>query len=117
MLHKYGMEWSPVLGPSHGAWLESQEHDPSQNAWSRGEECKRAIATGQELTPGQNAWSRGKEGKHAMATGQELTPGQNAWSRGEEGNHAMATGQELTPGRMHGHVVRKATMPWLLVKN
>ena len=25
-----------------------------------------------------NAWSRGEEGKHAMATGQELTPGQNA---------------------------------------
>ena len=32
------------LGPSHhGAWLESQEHDPSQNAWSRGEEGKHAI--------------------------------------------------------------------------
>ena len=58
------------LGPSHGAWLESQEHDPSQNAWSR-----------------------------------------------EKGKHAMATGQELTPGTMHGHVVRKASMPWLLVKN
>ena len=36
------------------------------------------MATGQELTPGQNAWSRGEEGKHAMAIGQELTPGQNA---------------------------------------
>ena len=43
------------LGPSHGAWLESQEHDPSQNAWSRGEEGNHAMATGQELTPGQNA--------------------------------------------------------------
>ena len=81
------------LGPSHGAWLESQEHDPSQNAWSR------------------------EKGKHAMATGQELTPGQNAWLCGEEGKHATATGQELTPGTMHGHVVRKASMPWLLVKN
>ena len=47
----------------------------------------------------ENAWSRGEEGKHAIATGQELTPGQNAWSRGEEGNHAMATGQELTRGQ------------------
>ena len=63
------------LGPSHGAWLESQEHDASQNAWSRDEEGKHAKATGQELTPGQNAWSCGEEGKHAMATGQELTPG------------------------------------------
>ena len=26
-------------------------------------------------TPGQNEWSRDEEGKHAMATGQELTPG------------------------------------------
>ena len=26
-------------------------------------------------TPGQNAWSRDEEGKHAMATGQELTQG------------------------------------------
>ena len=26
----------------------------------------------------QNAWSRGEEGKQAMAPGQELTPGQNA---------------------------------------
>ena len=42
------------LGPSHGAWLESQEHDPSQNAWSR-EKGKHAMATGQEFTPGQNA--------------------------------------------------------------
>ena len=52
------------LGPSHGAWLESQEHDPSQNAWSRGEEGKHDMATGQELAPGQNACSRGEEGKH-----------------------------------------------------
>ena len=81
------------LGPSYGAWLESQEHDPSQNAWSR-EKGKHAMATGQELTPGQNAWSCGEEGKHAIATGQELTPGQNAWSRGEE-----------------------ASILWLLVKN
>ena len=52
-----------------------------------------------DYASGQNAWSRGEESKHAMATGQELTPGQNAWSRGEEGKHAMATGQELTPGQ------------------
>ena len=63
------------LGPSHGAWLESQEHDPSQNAWSRGEEGKHTMATGQGLTPGQNAWLRGEKGKHVTATGQELTPG------------------------------------------
>ena len=57
---------------------ESRTRSFTENAWSRGEEGKHDIATGQELIPGHNAWSRGEEGKHAMATGQELTPGQNA---------------------------------------
>ena len=35
-----------------GLETESQEHDPSQNAWSRGEEGKHAVATGQE-----NSWA------------------------------------------------------------
>ena len=89
--------WFLDLGPSHGAWLESQEHDPSQNAWSRCEEGKHVIATGQELTPGQNAWSLGEEGKHAMAPGQELTPGQNASLdvRCERQTMAMASSMEL----------------------